>query len=250
MGPTLHRMTTDVHEVLMLGTDYERYGDLTVSGVGELVVAMSVGATPDTPSAQFKGDAKNEDALSARDSGSLARLVVADSHYGDQASGLLVAAMHAAALEQVTPDLGVLPGTTDGSETTLTTVWINRDVCAAEARWVGDSLALLLRPGAPPIELIDADHQFFDTESFSWSAMHHRSVPVEPGDVIIAFTDGVNECHYRQPATSISIERIGELFEQATSLTGFVEALGELALIGVNGHPGGQDNIAIAAITI
>ena len=68
-----------------------------------------------------------------------------------------------------------------------------------------------------------------------------------PGDLVVAFTDGVDECHYGKPESSVRIDHVAELFGVVSSVEVFVEALGALALSGVDGHPGGQDNLAIAA---
>jgi len=214
-------MAADLDEILMLGDDHQEYGHVAIRRAGALVGAMSVGATPDTPSAQFKGDARNEDALSGRDDGVRARLVVADAHFGDQASALLVESIH-----RVDRRRGLL-----------------------DVQWVGDSLALLLRAGEQTV-LVEPDDFFVDTESFSHTMMRRRRFAVKSGTAVVVFSDGVNECHYRCPETSLTVGHIGEIFDDSDSLGSFVDELATQALDGVDGHPGGQDNIAIIAIEI
>ena len=73
----------------------------------------------------------------------------------------------------------------------------------------------------------------------------------QPGELMLAFTDGVNECHYRQPATSVSFDDIADTaayhsYEPLPS----VEAIAQLALEGVRGNPGGEDNLAIIAARV
>ena len=64
----------------------------------------------------------------------------------------------------------------------------------------------------------------------------------------MAFTDGVDGCHYRRPETSVQPEDIHEI-ALATNMDP-LETVNEvitLALKGVDGSPGGQDNIAMIA---
>lgn len=242
-------MAADLDEILMLGDDHQEYGHVAIRRAGALVGAMSVGATPDTPSAQFKGDARNEDALSGRDDGVRARLVVADAHFGDQASALLVESIHRVPLDVAAAEVGPISPTTDGSETTLTSVWLDRRRGLLDVQWVGDSLALLLRAGEQTV-LVEPDDFFVDTESFSHTMMRRRRFAVKSGTAVVVFSDGVNECHYRCPETSLTVGHIGEIFDDSDSLGSFVDELATQALDGVDGHPGGQDNIAIIAIEI
>jgi hypothetical protein len=70
-----------------------------------------------------------------------------------------------------------------------------------------------------------------------------------PGELLIAFTDGIDGCHYNHPETSVTPAILADLFA-GTPARGadpehYARALIELALAGVDGHPGGQDNIAL-----
>jgi len=237
------------NEIHLRGTDVLTYGELESEASGPLAAVMSIGADDDSPSLEFKGSVPNEDALSGNDDGRFARLVVADSHFGHQASDLLVAALHSTSLSQVEPALIVEPAD-DESATTLTSIWLDRQTGQVTVHWVGDSLALRLRSGEPPTLLVDADGTFVTPSTFTWVGTMRNRFTVEPGDVLVAFTDGVNECHYRQPRTSIQLADIQTTFENASDTESFVYDLGVLALAGVNGHPGGQDNIAIIAVEV
>jgi hypothetical protein len=70
----------------------------------------------------------------------------------------------------------------------------------------------------------------------------------EPGDLLLAYTDGIDECHYRSPRTSV---RPGHVSALAAGVgndpLATVDGLCRLALGGVDGNPGGEDNIAIIA---
>ncbi|MCW5867208.1 MAG: SpoIIE family protein phosphatase [Candidatus Eremiobacteraeota bacterium] len=60
---------------------------------------------------------------------------------------------------------------------------------------------------------------------------------------LLLYTDGVNECCYRDPHRSIQARHLLEVFQRSDG-GGRLLALTELALSGVEGQPGGQDNIA------
>ncbi len=58
----------------------------------------------------------------------------------------------------------------------------------------------------------------------------------------------MNECHYREPATSVRPDDIADTAAYVSfDPLETVRAVGELALAGVRGNPGGQDNIALIA---
>ena len=79
-----------------------------------------------------------------------------------------------------------------------------------------------------------------------------RPFRFETGDaqLVLAFTDGIDQCHYRSPATSIGPGHIHRLFVRTgPKPRAFAAALADLALAGVDGHPGGQDNLALTVVT-
>ena len=58
--------------------------------------------------------------------------------------------------------------------------------------------------------------------------------------------DGIDQCHYRQPETSVTPRHLRSLLaETGPEPSRYAQALVELALRGVDGNPGGQDNIAL-----
>ena len=70
-----------------------------------------------------------------------------------------------------------------------------------------------------------------------------------PGELVLAFTDGINECHYRYPETSVSPQHLQSLLaEIGAEPERYARRLVEMALAGVGGHPGGQDNIALVVV--
>jgi hypothetical protein len=81
--------------------------------------------------------------------------------------------------------------------------------------------------------------------------MTDTSPQVGAGDMVLAFTDGIDECHYRRPATSMLPHHIvASVAEGQRRPPEVVAILARQALGGVDGNLGGQDNIAVlAAIT-
>ena len=72
-----------------------------------------------------------------------------------------------------------------------------------------------------------------------------------PGDFVRGFTDGIGECRYRKPATSVQPHHIvASVAEVQRRPSHVVTILARQALGGVGANLGGQANIAvIAAIT-
>ena len=69
-----------------------------------------------------------------------------------------------------------------------------------------------------------------------------------PGDLLLAYTDGIDECHYGKPETSVTPQIMADLWRATGNEPEvYVRRLVELALSGVDGHPGGQDNLAVVA---
>ena len=67
-----------------------------------------------------------------------------------------------------------------------------------------------------------------------------------PGDLVAAFTDGIDGCHYGFPQTSLTPAHLSKVWRNAGGDTQvFVRNTIQLALAGADGNPGGQDNIAM-----
>ena len=207
----------------------------------------------------FKHDPKvvNEDALCVVIDDDRTGFAVADAHYGPESSHALIERLHQRWVAQgvpATPDELFLSVASVGgvaetdSETAL--------LVAAHAGGADGGFGLSI--GDASLVIVGADHT-----GAALNPQNHRYVTAdgddaEPlpfafattkGDLILAFTDGVDECHYRNPATSIRPSHIAQVAEAtARDPRGVVEMLAQLALDGVDGNPGGQDNIAIVAI--
>lgn len=247
-------------ELLLLGRDHADYGEIRVVEVGShTAAAISVGADPDSPSNQFKYDptVRNEDALSVVELGDLSCFAVADAHYGPEASHMLVERLHQrwSSIRLSGPDhlaevvLSLRDGAapTTESETTLLAVVYDRSKRTGFGLSIGDSSFVVVSRTGDTRRINDRDMAFVSARD---QRRLRRARPFEfvadVGDLLLAFTDGVDECHYRSPETSIQLSHMAE----TASLAAYepvvtARLLAQLALDGVDDNPGGEDNIAL-----
>jgi len=245
------------------GCEHESFGELHVAAQANerTAAAISVGADGPDGARAFKGKLSvwNEDAGGAIDEGATTMLVVADGHRGHLASHLLVAR----ALQMAIPRgplelLGALPSLagskppSDESCSTLLLATWSRDTRRGFGVSFGDStLAVLSRSEGAQIANRKNDRYIdpWAPETLDPLRAHEFEFDVPDGGVLVAFSDGIDECCYRSPERSI---RPADLIAPLTSDEGrspesYARELGATALRGVNGHPGGQDNLIVVA---
>lgn len=233
----------------LLGSQYSQHGQLHLIEEGPLALALGAGFP-------FEGSAAskrlpNEDALLVCRDQDRALLAVADGHHGAAAHHLIV---------QLNQRCQTIPGRLSGisrmllepfsappeSGTTLLLAVIEFASRRVFGFSFGDCLLLGLSPqgvaarnamnqlylhGGVPIPLEEAEP--FDFE-----------VPVGGG--LLLCSDGVHECCYRDPHRSIQSWHILEALQASGSQARpWVEQVCQMALEGVDGHPGGQDNLAV-----
>lgn len=253
-------LETNPSTLLLLGRDHQRFGEveLRCSQSGRLACAISVGAQPQAPASRSKlfEDDLNEDGLLAIEQDSRSFLAIADAHYGSQASAhLLQELARIVKTIPVDPDglmdclTRIRPG--DENRLSATTLLVAvHDASDGEGFGIcfGDSTLSAVGPGgfrrlsAPNgIYLAPADHVAMPIAK--GSAFSFRT---QPDELLLAYSDGINECHYRQPETSIQPDHLSQLHRRlGTNPRDYAEALAEWALRGVDGHPGGEDNLAL-----
>lgn len=260
MAPWSERERMPEQRTLLLGRDHIEYGVyecVELTG-GRLAAAMSAGADPASPSMRTKGnvDVPNEDALLVVEQEDRVLFVVADAHYGWQASHEFVIAIEDAIdeipvqpgeLERIVSHLQ-LPASHPGSASTLLVAVYDRETRMGSGLSFGDSSLVLVGPeGARTANVLGS--QFVDPVdrgSFQPDQGYEFRFFAQPGQLILAFSDGVNECHYRSPRTSVAHRHLAALFDEVGPRPeGYARRLMELALGGVDGNPGGQDNIAL-----
>jgi len=260
--PLVNAHDPAVGKLLLLGEDYGEYGAIASTIVGSrAAAAISVGSDPDSPSQQFKYDpnTSNEDALCVMEAGSWAGYAVADAHYGPESSHMLISRLHTIWSKIQPTDVnhlgqmieflrnGDLP--TTESETTLLVVVYDRATREGYGISFGDSSFVIVGPGhsAEPINRRDGRYV---TAAERSSLLHGSAFRFQAnhGDLLLTYTDGVDECHYRQPKTSIRPAHVTAVATGAgLDPLATVDGLTRLALTGVDGNPGGQDNVAIIA---
>lgn len=252
----------EVGRLVLLGENFGDWGAVASTRIGSRsAAAISVGSDQHSPSGQFKHDPRvsNEDALCLIDAGDWVGMAVADAHYGPESSHMLIARLHDIWAKIAPTDPTHLaqmveflrngePAQTE-SETTLLVAVFERSSGHGYGLSFGDSTLTVLGRGREPVAANPHDVRFV-------SARHKRSLEygaeftfsAEPGELVVVHTDGVNGCHYRSPETSVQPEHLAMMAEAAEyDPLEVVREITLLALAGVGGNPGGQDNIAIAA---
>lgn len=257
-----------LERLLLLGRDVSVYGEIETraSHGGRVALAGSVGGDPESPALAFKGsrDTPNEDAALALVDDARTLLAVADAHHGAHASHALLQALHdeadaipgnPAALLRM---LQALPYAVDpespDSATSLLVLVHRAELHAGFGFAFGDATATLVGEGrdARPLHrpsaafVVPGEPATLDSAAASFFEFDTR-----PGDLLVAFTDGVNECCYRRPERSPGDAERAALFDTTGADAGaYARALAELSLAGRPDAPGGQDNLAIAVAAV
>ena len=254
---------------LELGCDHTEYGSYASGQPSpETAWAISVGADKDSPGLRFKGDKSlpNEDGLLLASQGERVLLAVADAHFGLASSHQLLRALSGAAtsipaseaeLAEVIRQASRLGaedarGAVDArSATTLMIAIYDRASREGFGLSFGDSSFAVLGASGHrlPIRCVTAGFvSLADPAGMDPDNADRFTFVAEPGDLLLAYTDGINECHYGRPLTSVTPQAMQQLLTQTGSEPhAYVRSLVELALAGVDGNPGGQDNIAVVA---
>ena len=245
--------------VIMLGCEHARYGQVDAVSVSpRLAAAISVGADEHSPSLQFKGavEVPNEDALLAFEDGPVVMLAVADAHFGHESSHQLISGIarlvqyglpaSVEALVEIFATIGAGTATMTESESTLLVAVLDREHNEGFGISYGDSTLALVGPSGFRQANVP-DTTYVNADSF---LRRQRGMEFEfasrPGDVMVMHTDGVDECHYRNPDSSIRPAHIIELVDRfGVNPAMLATKVAEWALAGVDGNPGGQDNIAV-----
>lgn len=250
-----------------LGAEMLRYGELEVGtwSANSLAAGLSVGADPASPSLAHKGDPEvpNEDALLVAEDGDRVLVAVADGHYGTGASHGLIQALDTgldripgspAALHALLGRLDMVPPAPDPrTGTTLACAVLRRDLGAGFGLSLGDSLCVHLGAGRDANPLAPLGRTYW-RPGMSWASVRREArffdFSLADGEVLLLCTDGVHECHYGHPQSSIGPRQLRRAFDETgADPASLVDRVGRWALEGRVGAPGGQDNIALVAVS-
>ena len=250
--------------LLLLGRDHADFGRIEVRSLADTgtTAAISVGADRSSPSMASKGRTTepNEDALFVVDDGRRVLVVVADAHFGIEAShDLMWAFADRTGILPRTPDeLAELlrsidaPGPPTPSRTTCTVCLVDRGRGRAFGVSFGDSSVVTVGTEAVVRRTLP-DSRYVDPRAerpLDPAGTRAFQFEFGPEDLVVAFTDGIDQCHYRSPRTSIGPRHLARLFvETGPDPRRFAAELAALALAGVDGNPGGQDNLAVVAVS-
>lgn len=255
----------ELERTLLLGADHGQFDRVHIhaQGNGRTVCGISAGASLGQ-SNKTPRETPNEDALLAIDEGPRTLLAVADAHFGCESSHELLGRLSeqmASLPREPSQLMDAVRATYDGypsaryrSESTLLVAVLDRECRTGFGLSFGDSsLVLLDRAG----EFHRPQRKTGDYLSPCRPAGYDPGYPsdfhftAEPGSLVLAFTDGIDECHYRHPKTSIRSRHIAELWTRSSAdVERMTRSLIQLALAGVDGHPGGEDNVAVVATSL
>lgn len=243
-----------MESLLLLGRDFPERDRLQIREVGGITAAISAGASVESPGAASKIDS-NEDGLLVLLQEDRALLAVADSHFGAQAGHELLTRLEQRC-QAIPRNLGGLsmlmvgltdPPLTSTSGTTLTVCVVDRRDKSGFGLAFGDSdVYLLSNSGARRVSSPNNVYLHLD-RPVALELAHRLEFEAKDG-LLLLCSDGITECHYRCPETSIGPAHLFDLFQRTGSGREFTEKLVPLALEGVDGNPGGQDNIVVVTM--
>jgi hypothetical protein len=259
----------------LFGEDHLEPGAYAMAGVGLpssgrplTSCALSVGSV--SALARKGGtEVPNEDCLFALDDGRFIVHIIADGHHGYESSHDFIevlARLYDRHGPHLKPDEALALAADDWakhsapdleaseSRTTLLLTRVDRREGTLEGVNLGDS-AVFLAGVETGVRRVAAANECYAApwapESLHPSMDCAFHAPARAGEWLLSCSDGVTECHYGMPDTSIQSTDLESLLIRAVGSTDtFVEALASLALTGVRGHPGGEDNLAIIASVI
>jgi serine/threonine protein phosphatase PrpC len=239
----------------MLGQSFQNYGEIHSAKLGHAVAQISVGGTPDSPSKASKGNL-NEDGLLVIQKGSRYLLAVADGHFGNQTSHALLKRLSGKPFPESPNGLVETlfsiqePALMVGSGSTLVAAVYDQRTGTGFGAYTGDSTLAVMSDGTFHRYTEDNTRFVYFNNPLGLEEWKRLSFHVPPGGMLLLYTDGINECHYRSPETSVKPEHMTILWDHTgDDAPTFSRLLTQLALDGVGGYPGGQDNIALIALS-
>ena len=231
--------------LLLLGRDHALPGlvEVAASADGRSACALSAGAG----TRGGKHD-PNEDAVLVLDGGRQCLIAVADAHFGASSSHRLLERI-AAEVSPDVPNLFLLgeaieslrdeaADPDDPSETTLVVVVLQRGQRRGFGIAFGDSSCVVLPRDGEARALAEKRPGFVTLARPAGLAReqgHAFRFLAGSGDLVAVYTDGVDECHYGRPRTSVRLRYVAAAAAETNhDPRTFVERLALTALEGVD----------------
>lgn len=242
----------------MIGRDYPELGRVVQQSLGTAVGTISAGSDPDSPAFAYKGDktiCPNEDGLIALRQGSRLLLAVADGHLGHYSSHALLDGL--STIQQIPVRLGPLSLILASSDwidetaggTTLLVACVDEKTGSVFGLSFGDSSLVTIGPTGARVRNELNDVYLRGGGPIEVETARPFQFQLAAGETLLLYTDGVNECCYRDPFRSVKLKHLEQIYqEHPTSACALSRTLMDLALAGVEGNAGGQDNIVIVAM--
>jgi hypothetical protein len=245
-----------MQRLAMIGRDYPDLGSVSLQSLDKSIGCISAGSDTNSPSFAYKGhkDCPNEDGLVILKDGDNWLLAVTDGHLGHESSHALLDGL--ARLAKIPARLGPLSLALSAGDwledsaggTTLLVACCNGASGNVFGLSFGDSSLITLGPGGAKVKNQLNETYLRGGEPISVEDGSPFQFQLKAGETLLLYTDGVNECCYRDPFRSVKLGHLEELYLQHREKPAdFTRALMDLALAGVDGNPGGQDNIVIIA---
>ena len=243
-----------MQSLTLIGRDHPELGLVVQQTLGPVQACVSAGNDPDSPSFAYKGDkvCPNEDGLVVLNEGDLWLLAVADGHLGHQSSHALLDGLAGCTglpnrlgrLSLLLASAEWLEETSGGS--TLLVACVDAKSGQVFGLSFGDSSLVVLNSERARVQNELNDIYLRGGSPIEVELGRPFQFQLQPGERLLLYTDGVNECCYRDPYRSIGLKHLQQLHQQYPGEADrFTRALMDLALTGVDGNPGGQDNIVI-----
>ena len=240
----------------MIGRDFPDLSVVSLQQLDKTIGCISAGSDTNSPSFAYKGhkDCPNEDGLVVLKDGDKWLLAVADGHLGHESSHALLDGL--AKLAKVPVRLGPLSLALSAGDwledtaggTTLLIACCDNASGSVFGISFGDSSLVTLGPAGARVQNQPNETYLRGGEPISVEHGIPFQFQLSAGELLLLFTDGVNECCYRDPYRSVKLSHLEELYAKYSSDPAkLTEELMHLALKGVDGNPGGQDNVVIVA---
>lgn len=241
----------------MLGRDYPELTSIQMKSLGEAHGCICAGKDPASPSFAYKGHKENpnEDGLVILNDEDFWLLAVADGHFGHQSSHALLEGI--GAIPAIPRRLGALSlflsnadwveQTAGGS--TLLVACLDKSNGSTFGLSFGDSSLAVLGPTGAKIRNQPNDRYLRGGAPIDVEEALPFQFTLKENETMLLYTDGINECCYRDPYRSVGLQHLEDIYRKTKSETAqLAYCVMELAMNGVDGYPGGQDNAVVTAI--